>query len=428
MPSNATAAGSLPSDPEVVIIGAGAAGMAAARKLMKAGVSTIVVEAADRVGGRAWTDSTAFGAPVDIGCSWVSGSDRNSLVKIARKHGFTLVDHTDAPQSLFVEGRAATEAEWAAYDRSYEVIDAALTKAGKAGRTDPAIEVIPKDLAFSGTTQSWLGPMDYGVDFKDLSPMDHWEQEDDQPSYLVREGFGAIVATLAEGLPIRLGTVVTAIDWSGSGVAVETSAGTIRAAACLVTVSTGVLASGAIRFTPELPAATQEALHNLPMALLVKVPMLFDGARFGLAEGEVVTYHVPDETPARACFFIAWPCGHDYLFGNIGGELGWALSKEGEAGTVSFALEELEKLFGSDVRKHFIAGFRTDWATNPLTWGAYSSQRPGQRGARKALGKPIAERLYFAGEAVDPDRATLANGAFDSGERAAKKIVKALKR
>ncbi|MEO0762422.1 MAG: FAD-dependent oxidoreductase, partial [Pseudomonadota bacterium] len=348
--------------------------------------------------------------PVDMGCSWVSGSDRNSLVRIARARGFTLVDHTDAPEHLFVDGRPASEADWAAYDHAHRVIDKALSKAGRKGRAAPAIGVIPGDLPFSGTAQSWIGAMDYGVDFKDLSPVDHWEQADDQPSYLVREGFGAIVATLAEGLAIALEAPVSGIDWQGPGVAVETARGTIRAKACLVTVSTGVLAAGAIRFTPALPAATEEAIHALPMGMLVKVPLLFDGARFGFGEGDVVTYRVPDETPARACYFVAWPCGHDYVFGNIGGDLGWALSREGEAAAVDFALGELVALVGSEARQRFVRGAMTGWASDPLTLGAYSTQRPGRTGARKALGRPLADRLFFAGEAVDPERAALANG------------------
>ncbi|WP_333835126.1 flavin monoamine oxidase family protein [Rubrimonas sp.] len=417
----------IPSDPEVVIVGAGAAGMAASRRLAKRKVSHVVVEGANRVGGRAWTSRTEFGAPVDMGCSWVSGSDGNSLAKIARRGPFTLVDHTDAPESLFVDGRRATGEEWAAYRDAQDAVDRALRKAGRKGRAVPAIDVLPKDLAFSGTVQSWLGAMDYGVDFRDLSPMDHWEQADDQPSCFVREGLGTVVETLADGAPIALGARVTAIDWSGPGVSVETTRGVVRARICLVTVSTGVLASGAIRFAPELPLAKREAIHDVPMGLLVKVPLLFDGARFGLRDGEIVTYRVPDETPAPACFFIAWPCGHDYMFGNIGGAFGWEMSRAGEAATVDFALGELVKLLGSDIRRRFVKGIMTPWADDPFSLGAYSVQRPGRTGAREALGTPIADRLFFAGEAVNAERAALVNGAYDSGVRAAKRIARALR-
>ncbi|MEO1602776.1 MAG: NAD(P)/FAD-dependent oxidoreductase, partial [Pseudomonadota bacterium] len=323
--------------------------------------------------------------------------------------------------------RPATRRELSAYYDAFDAIHTAMNRAGKAGWSAPATGVLPRDLPFSGTVQSWIGGMDHGVDFKDLSPIDYWEQSDDQPSYLVREGFGTIVETLGQGLPIALSTRVTAIDWGGQGVRVETTRGTLAAKACLLTVSTGVLASGDIRFTPALPVDKQEAIHDVPMGLLVKVPLLFDGARFGIEEGAWLTYKVPDEVPSPACFFVAWPCGHDYLFGNIGGDLGWELSRAGEAATVDFALGELIKLLGSDIRKHFVKGLMTDWAQNPLTYGAYSVQRPGRIGGRLALRRPVGKRLYFAGEAVDTERAALANGAYDSGIRVAKTIGRALR-
>ncbi|MEM8728956.1 MAG: NAD(P)/FAD-dependent oxidoreductase [Pseudomonadota bacterium] len=413
---------------DVIIVGAGAAGLAAGRYLTKKGLSVQIVEAADRVGGRAWTDTRRLGVPLDMGCSWVSGSDQNSLVKVARRNGFTLIDHTDAPDTFLVDGAPAGKADVRLYDKAWRKIKKALDKAGKAARDVPASDVIPQDLPFSGTVQSWLGPMDHGADFKDLSPIDYWDQADDQPSYLVREGFGAVVACLAEGLPITLGTAVTRIDWSGTAVSVETTNGTLRGRTCLVTVSTGVLASGAIRFAPELPVATQEAIHGVPMGLLVKVPLQFSGTRLGFRDNEWVTYAVGDDVPAQACFFIAWPCGHDYMFGNIGGDLGWELSREPAEVTVDFALETLVSLLGTDVRKAFRRGLRTDWANDPLTRGAYSVQRPGCAGARKALGRSVGDRIFFAGEALGGAHAALANGAHDSGRARAKQIRKMLQR
>ena len=412
------------SDPDVVIVGAGAAGLAAARRLIKSGLTVQIVEAADRVGGRAWTDVSHFGVPVDMGCSWISGADKNSLVKHANAMRFALINHTDAPSQLFVDGRPASDAECAEFEGARAAVDAALVSAGRRGFDGPASQVLPKDLPFSGTAQSWLGPMDYGVDFKDLSPIDHWSQVDDQPSYLVKEGYGRVVANLAVGLPVALNTTVTRIDWSGSDVRVDTDKGRLHARACLVTVSTGVLASGAIAFSPEMPIPQQEALHGVPMGLLVKVPMLFDGAKLGLKDNAWVTYKVPEEMPARACFFIGWPCGYDYLFGNIGGDLGWELSRAGADETVDFALGELVGMVGSDARKHFRKGIMTDWATNPLTLGAYAVERPGHKGARKALGKPLGNKVFFAGEALAGARAALADGAYDSGRKVAKKIAR----
>lgn len=415
-----------PTNPDVVIIGAGAAGLGAARKLMKGGTSVLIVEAADRVGGRAWTQSESFGVPVDMGCSWISGSKKNKFTKIARDRGFTLVDHTHTDTALFVDGRRATSAELDAYERAGDKVEKAMGKAGKKGRDVPGSEVIPKGLPFLGAAKAWMGPMDYGMDFEEISTLDDYLSANDQPSYIVAEGLGSVVATLADGIPISLNTKVHTVDYSGAGVSVETNNGTIAARACLVTVSTGVLAGGGIRFVPELPVEKQQAIHDLPMGLLVKVPLLFDGARLGLKDNEWMSYDIPDTSPTRACFLISWPFGYDYVFGNIGGAFGWELSREGPDATVAFALEEMVHQLGSSVRKHFVKGLATDWATNPLTLGAYAAIRPGTHGVRKKLSAPMADKVFFAGEAMGGSRSALVDGALNSGRKAAKKMHKIL--
>jgi monoamine oxidase len=378
------------------------------------------------VGGRAHTESDSLGQPVDHGCSWISNARRNPFSRIGRDAGFTLVDHTNAGPDLFeLDGLRADAAGVEAYERAWASIIRALDRAGRAGRDVPAASVIP-EVPWGATVQSWMGGMDFGVDFDSISTLSYWNSGPDQPSYIVREGLGAVVATLAQGLPIVLSTAVTAIDWSGAGVSVETTRGTIRARACLVTVSTGVLAAGAIRFTPALPVATQQAAADIPMGLLLKVPLLFDGARLGLGENNWVTYRVPEDRPGEACFFIAWPTGHDYLFGNIGGRFAWDLSDQGDAAVIDYALGELVRIVGSDARRHFVKGLATDWARNPLTRGAYGAVRPGAEGAREVLAQPVGGRIFFAGEAVAGENSALVNGAYLSGQATAGAIARAL--
>lgn len=416
----------LPTNPDVIVIGAGAAGIAATKRLVKEGLSVIALEAGARVGGRAWTDRDAFGVPVDMGCSWLSGLDRNSVGKIARKRGFSLVSHTHAKTDLFRDGARATAQDHKDYAKAAKAIAKAMNRAGRKGLDIPARDVVPAGLPWAGAVQAWLGPMDYGVEFDGISTLEDWNGSSDQPSAFVREGLGSVVAREAKGLPIRLNAAVTGIDWSGKGVSVETGEGTLRARACIVTVSTGVLAAGGLRFTPDLPAERMEAIHAAPMGLLMKVPLMFEGARLGLGENNWVTYWTPDELPMRACYFIAWPCGADYLFGNIGGALGWELSREKPEAAVDFALEALVKLVGSEARRRFVKGVRTDWANDPFVRGAYSCVRPGRFGVRETLGAPLADRVFFAGEACAPDYPALVNGAWDSGRRAARRVAKML--
>lgn len=417
---------SLPANQDVVIIGAGAAGLAAGLQLTKKGISFVIVEAAGRVGGRAYTESGTFGQPVDHGCSWISGSDNNVFTGYGKRGGFTLVEHTSAGTSLFdIEGNPADEADRSAYARAGNAIDRALSKAGRAGK-DVAGSSVISEQPYSATVQSWMGAMDYGVDFDNLSTADYWHTGEDQPSYIVREGLGAIVATLATGLPISLNNPVSAIDYSRAGVTVETAKGTLQAKACLVTVSTGVLAADKIKFTPALPPEKQQAIADIPMGLLIKVPLLFDGARLDLPENNWVTYRIPENKAGEACYFVAWPCGHDYLFGNIGGRFGWDLYADGHGAVVDYALDQLSRNVGSHARKHFIKGIATDWADNPLTLGAYGSPKPGRLDARKTLAAPLAEKVFFAGEAMGGHYSALVNGAYNSGRKTAKAMSKVL--
>lgn len=294
-----------------------------------------------------------------------------------------------------------------------------MNNAGRAGLDVPASEVISDDLRYGGVVQSWIGPMDAGVDFKDMSTRDYYEMAGGT-GYMVKEGHGAMVSQLAMGLPIKLNTSVTHIDYSGKGVSVETTKGTISAKTCLITVSTGVLAAEKISFNPPLPPEKQQAINDVPMGLLVKIPLQFNDTKFGLNANNWLTYDIPNNVPAQACYFLSWPFNFNLMIGFIGGEFGWEVSKAGPAPGVDFALNELVKIFGSEVRKKFIKGHMTDWATNPLTLGAYGAVKPGKFEARNNIAEPMADRVFFAGEALAGDMVTLCGGAYRSGKRAAR--------
>jgi len=243
---------------------------------------------------------------------------------------------------------------------------------------------------------------------------------------MIKQGYGTLVARMGEGLPVKLNTPATRVDWSGDGVSVDTPAGTIRAKACVITVSPGVLSAGSIKFTPQLPDWKRQAIGNLPMGLLAKIALQFDGERFGFRNNEYLTYEVPNEMPAEACYFVTWPFGFDHMFGFIGGQFGWELSAAGADAAVDFALGEVVKMVGSDARKHFVKGHLTGWAKNPWTLGAYAAATPGHYSARTDLKKPIADRLFFAGEAVAGSYIMLCSGAYMSGERVAKDVARVI--
>lgn len=413
---------SFASEPDVIVVGAGTSGLSAARALTARGKSVVVLEAADRIGGRAYTESQTFGLPFDHGCSWLAGPRSLPLIDFARAEGFELFDHGGASEVTYAGDRRVTPAESAGINAAYTAIYKALTDAGRAGLDVPAASVLDPDTPFLGLPQTWMGPMDWGVDFADLSTRDWSQSAEFEVYYMIEQGLGSVISRLGEGLPVRMNTPATAIDWSGKGVAVETPAGVLRAKTCIVTVSTGVLRSGAIRFLPGLPDWKQDAIGNLPMGLLAKIALQFDGERFGLIPNNWLSYVVPNEMPAEAVYFLTYPFGYDMMVGFVGGAFGWELSAAGTGAALDFALDELVKMLGSRVRRHFKKGHLTDWAANPMTLGAYAAARPGHFGARADLERPIAERVFFAGEAVAVPHVALCGGAYLSGLSVAEKV------
>lgn len=417
---------SLPSNPDVVVVGAGSAGLAATRALTSKGYSVLVVEAAGRIGGRAYTESETFGVPFDHGCSWVQGPAGMDYIRMAREWGYTLVDHRSPGEALYHEGEPVDSETAAKVSAAYAAVDSAIYTAGKKGKDVAVASLLPDDIEFLGVASAWSA-MDWGVDYSDLSTMDWWTYGSVSANYLIKEGYGTLIAQMGRDLPVRLNTPVTGIDWGGDGIAVQTDNGTIKAKACIVTVTPGVLMSGAIRFTPDLPDWKQRAIEHVPMSLLAKVALQFDGERFGLNDNEFLTYTVPNTLPAEACYFLTFPMGFNYMMGFVGGEFAWDLTSKGQDVAVDFALGELEKIFGSSVRKHFIKGLMTDWGQNPLTLGSYAAARPGHHSARAELGRSIADRVFFAGDAVSLPFVSLCGGAYMNGQQVALDVMSLLK-
>ncbi|MEM7522316.1 MAG: NAD(P)/FAD-dependent oxidoreductase [Pseudomonadota bacterium] len=410
----------LPSDPDVVVIGAGAAGIAAAKRLIASGLSVIVAEAADRIGGRAYTESETFGAPYDHGCAWLQGPGDLPWLEIAKREEIKLANHDYAGFPIYIDGKKASTTDMRRFDRTWSRFQAGM---GNAEEDVAASSVVPLDAPHAAIAASWIGPMDHGVDLTELSTGDFNAYAEYDVNYLVREGLGTLVALHAASLPVKLSAPVTAIDYSGGGVKVETAEGTIAAKACIVTVSVGVLASGGVRFTPELPAEKQSALEDVPMGLLTKIALQFDGERFGLKKNDFLSHAIPNDLPAEVAYFLTVPTGHPYAVGFVGGSFGWELSRAGAAAAVDFALAEFEKSVGSRARKHFVKGHMSDWATNPLTMGAYSAAKPGKHASRKVLREPLAEKVFFAGEATSDGYIALCAGAHINGDKVAAQVA-----
>ncbi len=415
-------------DDGVAIIGAGVAGLAAARHLRQQGVPVTVLEASGRIGGRAFTETPAtLGlAAFDHGASWLHAAQRNPLVALADPAKDVLTNSDDArTELLFVEGRRAQATEMTAYEAAWNRLDAVVAPALDAGQPDRSLADAMKpmrDDPWAATVAGWEGAIIAAADADALSVRDWRQNRLDGPNLTVQGGLGAFVARRL-ATDVELAAPVTAVAWDGAaGVRIETPRGTVRAAACIVTVSTGVLASGAIRFTPALPFAVQAAIAGLPMGLLSKVALRASGPdRFGLAANTSLVRQMRVDGPASA--FIAWPRGADHVLGFVGGRAAWAVAAD-PAAAEDFARAELRSMLGNAAR--FDGGaVVTGWGTDPFTLGSYAYAPPGQAGMRRQLEAAFpAERLLFAGEACRTDGlAGTVGGAFLSGTEAAARLM-----
>ncbi|RUZ62344.1 FAD-dependent oxidoreductase, partial [Mesorhizobium sp. M7A.F.Ca.CA.002.06.1.1] len=215
-------------DVDVVIIGAGSAGLAAAKTLQAAGLSFTLLEAMDRIGGRAWTSDQHFGVPFDIGCAWLHAADRNPYFPEAQVAGWTLHHHDMNVDHLYYRERKASEAE----EADMKAADAKLFELlarheVKDGDDDRLSALLAKGHA-PRAAATFAGPMDFGADEDEISILDFQAAADLDPNYFSKEGLGALVARFGAGVPVELSTPVRKILWDAPGVACVTDRGTVR--------------------------------------------------------------------------------------------------------------------------------------------------------------------------------------------------------
>ncbi|MEZ5935134.1 MAG: NAD(P)/FAD-dependent oxidoreductase [Alphaproteobacteria bacterium] len=407
------------NDVDVLVIGAGAAGLGAARVLLAAGRSVMVLEARDRIGGRVWTEPDVGGHPMDHGASFIHAWPDNPWSAIARRLGFaTVVDRRR--RFLFMDGRQAGPADVRAFMAARQhALDQVLSVENASA--DRAIaDGLQLEGPFAVEARASLGPWLLGADNEEASALD-FARGISGEDRLVPRGYGRLVQAYGKGVPVRLRTAVTRISARRGAVEVETDRGRLVAAHVLVTAPVGVLAAGSIRFEPGLDQDHREAIEGLPMGLLQKIVLAFDGDPFGL--GDAFYLHRQEGGDERA-LYLCRPFGSGHVVAFVGGSLAWRLETEGETAAADFALGPLRELFGRKVNQRLAAARQTRWGADPFARGSYSVARPGAADRRGAFLRPHAERVHFAGEAAAPEgwAATVA-GAFMSGRLAATRIL-----
>ena len=412
--------------PDVVVIGAGAAGIAAAQVLRAAGRDVTVIEASDRIGGRLHTDRSIFGVPFDIGAHWLHNAEINPFVGYGRDNGFTLYE---APENtaLKIGERDATPGELRAFDAALTRALRAMERAGEAGRDVSPAQVMPDLGPWRDLVHLVIGPNRMGKDLDRFSCLD-WYSGTEGSDWFCEQGYGALWAHSAAGLPVQLATRAETVRWGGKGVAVETNRGTIAAAACIVTASTGVLSRQAIRFDPALPAQYDEAFNGITMGLYNHVALSFNEDLFGLGGDGYFTYR-PEPTAApypKGFGLLTNVSGSDMTLADVGGGFARELESAGSAAAIDVALAELRKILGARVARAFVKGHATAWGRNPLTYGSYASAEPGATPLRAVLRAPVAERIWFAGEACHESEWATVAGAHKSGQAVAREVLRSL--
>ena len=406
------------TDTDVIIIGAGFAGISAARQLKASGVRAIILEARDRVGGRAYTDTQTLGRKFDQGPYWLHNKATNPLVPLARQLGTNLLDSSYSNVRVFDQGAVYPDLSWA------------------EGRAAMVAWTLRQTLAFAKKDRS------LGASLPNPTPAQKFvknvfavEMGDDPDlvslqSYVALEagedlvpetGMGTLAQGLASGLDIRLDCPVSAVVWDGShGVTVRGSFGQLTARKLIITVPTAVLASGAIRFEPALPQATEFAISNLPMGAFEKHAMVLSQAvpdlpEYALSNSRVQQgiYHALMVSPDKKMVTAVLP-----------GPISRDLYREGASAVEAFTDSLIKDVIGSRVRVE--ARSSSNWQGDPYALGSYSIPKVGHADARKIYAQPIEDRLFFTGEAIDDPLALTAGAAWRGGQKSAKTIARLL--
>ena len=406
---------SFKSEVDVAVIGAGAAGLAAAHELAAAGMDVLLVEARARIGGRAWTLREGQPCALDLGCGWLHSADVNPWLQIAGELGFT-IDKSTPPWARRSRDIGFAPGEYEDFSRAADLFWDRLEAAKDAEPDAPA-------SAFVEAGSRWINLLELtstyysGAALDRVSTRDIGRYVDTGVNWRVVEGYGALIAAYGADLPVVFNAPVSAIDHSGARVKTDTPRGTISARAAIVTLPTNVLASGAIAFRPALDEKLHAASH-LPL---------------GLADKLFFRMHRPEDFPKGVHFFGAIdrltasydvrPLGCPILECYFGGSLAADLEKGGAAAFELLARKQLTKHLGADVVANITPIACTFWQNDPFARGSYSHALPGHADERLVLAAPVGDRLFFAGEACSPEHFSTAHGAYMTGIEAARQVI-----
>ncbi|MEM9044316.1 MAG: NAD(P)/FAD-dependent oxidoreductase [Pseudomonadota bacterium] len=408
-------------NPDVIIVGAGAAGVGAGIELTERGISCLILEAADRIGGRAFTDKTSLSHPWDHGCHWFHSADKNPLVPWADKLG-TRYNREDWEEHFEIwsagkwEDRETVHKARAALESAYEAVE----DAAEEGNDDAMSSVLPDDGRWNRASRYIIALL-HSEDPERLSILGAEDYEDTEKNWPVISGYGDLIERMAKGLNIRLGLAATAVVETPTGIRVETVEGAIEAKAAIITTSTNVLSSGAIEIGHGPARDLLDLIADIPCGAYEKVaitlshPLVSDPkTRFTMVD--------PGEPASPLDFQVIQEPG-PMMIAHLGGDFAREWIAAGEPARMDFALERLEMAFGAEGRAAVTGIATTNWLENPFVQGAYSYALPNRGTRRHEMIEADTGRIAFAGEAFSLAWQATAHGAYQSGRDVAARVA-----
>jgi monoamine oxidase len=418
-----------PDTKSVLIVGAGMAGLAAARSLVDAGWPVRLVEARDRIGGRVYTNRD-WGVPIEMGASWIHGTANDPLMELARKAQAQVI-----PTDYYGWAKLAVDRRlppmdydpdpWRAFvERACDRVD--------GGSLGAAVDAAAKraELSVSDRTQLvfYLATEiedEYaaGADQLSATTFDTGDYADGDQA-VITNGYDALPKLLADGLQVVFNTPVTAITRRDDSVIVHAGSQTFEGPAAIVTVPLGVLKAGSIAFEPPLPEGHTRAVNALGFGVLSKSFFRFN-RRTWKTDNAFYLFMGTDPGAWAQWFTLSSAAGPIVVAFNAG-DRGRSVESSSAADVTARALPIAHQLFGDDISPVDVR--TTSWTTDPYARGSYSFHAPGSGlDDRRRLQEPISDRLYLAGEAVGVNNPSTVIGAVLSGRNAANQLMHRVK-
>lgn len=421
---------------DVIVVGAGIAGLAAAQYLTEEGYAVLVLEARDRIGGRVWTNRTLNGIPLDMGASWIHGIEDNPLTELADEGDIaTLVSDYDLLTLYDTDGAEmgdeAVEALESRFETLMEMVETERENLEEDQSLGALLETLRRDMALD---RQQARELDYRINSvieheyaADVDALSAWWFDDadafDGGDVLFPDGYDQIVTLLARGVEVRLRQIVTRIVYGEEGVQISTDQGDFQADYAVVTLPLGVLKAERVAFDPPLPNRKRRALDNLHMGVLNKLYLRFANT-FWETDSDWLGYVSAEKGQWCEWLNIYKYTGEPILLGFNAGQYGREIESLTDAQIVAAAMDTLRTIYGESVPEP-LDSLITRWGEDPFADGSYSSIAPGGSGEDyDILAEPLNDVLFFAGEATHRDHPSTVHGALLSGWRAAEELLR----